>query len=80
MGIYSPSSFPTANDLYGTKSTTGDYALVAEALGGYNERVEQPHEIVPAIIRAQTVVSNGQSAVLEVITSEEQAFSYRNAV
>lgn len=80
MGIYSPSSFPTADDLYGTKSTTGDYAKVAEALGGYNERVKRPHEIAAAILRAQRVVANGQSAVLEFITSEERAFSFRNPV
>ena len=80
MGIYSPSSFPTANDLYGTKSTGGDYAMVAEALGGYNERVEQPHEVAPAIRRAQKVISNGQPALLEIITSEEHAFPFRGAV
>lgn len=80
MGIYSPSSFPTANDLYGTKSTGGDYAMIAEALGGYNERVEQPHEVAPAIRRAQEVISNGQPALLEIITSEEHAFPFRGAV
>jgi acetolactate synthase-1/2/3 large subunit len=80
MGIYSPSSFPTANDLYGTKSTGGEYAKVAEALGGYNERVDKPSEVVPAIRRAEKVISNGQPALLEIITSEEHAFPFRGAV
>ena len=80
MGIYSPSSFPTANDLYGTKSTGGDYAMVAQALGGYNERVVQPSEVAPAIRRAQEVISNGQPALLEIMTSEEHAFPFRGAV
>jgi acetolactate synthase-1/2/3 large subunit len=80
MGIYSPSSFPTANDLYGTKSTGGDYAMVAQALGGYNERVVQPSEVAPAIRRAQKVISNGQPALLEIMTSEEHAFPFRGAV
>lgn len=80
MGIYSPSSFPVANELYGTKYLSGDYAQVAEAMGGYNERVKLPQDIVPAIQRAQRVVASGQTALLEIITKEESAFSYRGAV
>ena len=80
MGIYSPGAFPVANELYGTKYLTGDYAKVAEAMGGYNERVRDPQEIVPAIQRAQRVVASGQTALLEIITKEEPEFSYRAAV
>jgi acetolactate synthase-1/2/3 large subunit len=80
MGIYSPRSFPVANDLYGTKYIGGDYARVAEALGAYSERVVNPDDVVPAIQRAQQVVASGRSTLLEVITSEEQAFSFRSAV
>ena len=32
MGIYRPENFPTANDLYGTKYTGGDFSKVAEAM------------------------------------------------
>ena len=80
MGIYSPNSFPTANDLYGTKYTGGDFAKVAEAMGSYNARVEKPEEIVPAIKTATKVIEAGQPAVLEFITKEEQAFPFRGAV
>ena len=80
MGIYSPDSFPVANEIYGTKYLTGDYAAVAEAMGGYNERVEQPAEVVPAILRAQREVAAGRTALLEIITSEERTFSHRSAV
>ncbi len=80
MGIYSPNSFPTANDLYGTKYTGGDFAKVAEAMGSYNARVEKPEEIVPAIKTATRVIEAGQPAVLEFITKEEQAFPFRVAV
>ena len=80
MGIYSPDSFPVANELYGTKYTAGDYTQVAKAMGGYAERVEKAADVVPAIQRAQRVVAGGQPAVLEVITKEERAFSYRAAV
>ena len=78
MGIYSPASFPVANELYGTKYISGDYAMVAEAMGGYNERIESPDEVVPAIKRAGKVVAGGRPAVLEMITSEEREFSFRN--
>ena len=78
MGIYSPGSFPVANELYGTKYLSGDYAQVAEAMGGYNERVKQPRDIVPAIQRAQKVVASGQTALLEIITKEEPDFPYRS--
>ena len=50
---------------------------VAEAMGGYNERVEMPQEIVPAIRRAQQVVAAGHPALLEIITSLEYSFSER---
>ena len=77
MGIYSPDSFPVANELYGTKYIGGDYTKVAEAMGGYGERVEKPHDIIPAIQRAQRVVESGTPALLEMITSEERAFVRR---
>ena len=80
MGIYSPNSFPTANDLYGTKYTGGNFAMVAEAMGGYNARIENPADIVPAIQTATKVIDAGQPAVLEFITKEEQAFPFRGAV
>ena len=80
MGIYSPNSFPTANDLYGTKYTGGNFAQVAEAMGSYNARIEKPEEIVPAIRTATKVIEAGQPAVLEFITKEEQAFPFRGAV
>jgi acetolactate synthase-1/2/3 large subunit len=77
MGIYRPTHFPTANELYGTKYTKGDYAKVAEALGSHTERVEDPAQVVPAIQRSMAAVESGLPAVLEVITSEEPDMPYR---
>ena len=77
MSIYGPDRFPVAHERYGTKSLSGNYAQVAEAMGGYNERVERPEGIVPAMRRAQQVVAAGQPALLEIITSLEYAFSDR---
>jgi len=49
----------------------GDYAKVAEGLGGYAERVEHPSEIIPAIGRARRAVDDGKPAVLDIIIREE---------
>jgi acetolactate synthase-1/2/3 large subunit len=80
MGIYSPERFPTANDIYGTKFLSGNYAQIGEALGCYSERVDRPEEVVPAIQRAQSAVSQGQPALLEIITKEERVFSQMDPV
>ncbi len=66
---------PVATDRYGTKFLSGDYAKVAEGLGGYSEKVEDPADIIPAIQRAQEQLAAGKPALLEVITREEGAFS-----
>ena len=77
MGIYGPERFPVAASRYGTGRLSGNYAAVAAALGGYNERVEAPEEVIPAVRRAQQVVASGQPALVEIITSLEPAFSFR---
>ncbi|MCZ6679055.1 MAG: thiamine pyrophosphate-requiring protein [Candidatus Poribacteria bacterium] len=66
---------PIATKRFGTKFLSGDYAKVAEGLGGYSERVENPADIIPAIHRAQKEIDGGKPALLEVITREEGAFS-----
>ncbi len=40
------------------------YDQIAQAMGGYGERVEDPKEITPALQRA---VASGQPAVLDVL-------------
>ena len=37
---------PIATERYGTKFLTGDYAKIAEGLGGHSERVENPADII----------------------------------
>ncbi len=66
---------PVSTERYGTPYLSGDYAKVAEGLGGYSERVEDPAEIIPAINRAQKEMEAEKPALLEVITREEGEFS-----
>jgi acetolactate synthase-1/2/3 large subunit len=49
----------------------GDYAKIAEGMGGYGERVEQPEEIIPAIKRALQAMQAGRAALLDVVTKLE---------
>ena len=77
MGIYRPENFPSANDLYGTKYTGGNFSEVAEAMGSYNERISQPEMLGAAMKRCVDMVRSGKPAVLEVVTKEEPNMPHR---
>jgi len=47
------------------------YARLAESLGAYGERVEEPDEVIPALKRGIKEVNAGRPALIEVITSKE---------
>ena len=52
---------------------------MARSMGGWAERITDPSEVGPAILRAREATENGEAALLEVITSEEKEFSHRRA-
>jgi len=64
-----------SHERYQTRKTSGNYADMAKALGGYAERVESPAELAPAIERARRATEEGKAALLEVITSAETSVS-----
>ena len=72
MGIYRPEHFATAHELYGTKTTGGDFVMMAEALGAYSERVTQPDAVVPAVERCASIVESGRTALLEIVTDDAE--------
>ena len=45
----------------------GNFSVVAQGLGAYSERVEQPTELIPAYRRAIQATENGQAALVEVM-------------
>ncbi len=50
----------------------GNYADMGRAMGGYAERVENPSEIKPALLRAVRITEEDKCPVLlEFITCEE---------
>ena len=65
---------PVSTERWGLRYVSGDYAKVAEGLGGYTERVEKPHDLVPAFRRAIEEVAAGRPTLLEVITREEAVY------
>ncbi|MFZ1060421.1 MAG: thiamine pyrophosphate-dependent enzyme, partial [Candidatus Rokuibacteriota bacterium] len=65
---------PVSTERWGLRYVSGDYAKVAEGLGGYTERVEKPHDLVPAFRRALEEVAAGRPALLEIITREEAVY------
>ena len=60
-----------------TRDLGGNYANLAQDLGGWSERVTRPGEVGDAILRARRVNESGRAALLEFITSSETAFSHR---
>lgn len=64
-------SMPIATTKYGANRVTGNYAPIAEALGGYSECVIEPENLRPALLRALDRVTAGQAALIEVVTHEE---------
>jgi acetolactate synthase-1/2/3 large subunit len=58
------------NRYYGVScGPSPDYSGVAEAFGGYGERVEDPSEVRAAIARALEAVRDGRLALLDVVLS-----------
>lgn len=68
---------PYAEAKYATSNLGGDCATIARALGGYAERVTEPDEIKPALLRAHRVTQDGRPALVEFITAREMALSTR---
>jgi acetolactate synthase I/II/III large subunit len=56
----------------------GRYADLAKDLGAWSERIADPGDIANAILRAKRATEDGQTALLEFMTSAETAFSHRN--
>ena len=67
LGHYYQDTPPTA-------ALGGDYSKVAQALGGYGERIVNPDEIVPAIKRGLETTKSGRPALLEFMIRLEEDY------
>ncbi len=66
---------PVSQQKYGSTDISGNYAKMAEAFGGYGERIETPDQIIPAIERGIQKTQEGVPALLEFITAKENEIS-----
>lgn len=66
---------PVSTEKYRSTDISGNYAAMAQAFGGYGERVVEPAAIVPAILRGIEQTRRGVPALLEFITCKETASS-----
>lgn len=60
-----------STEKYRSTDISGNYAKMAEAFGGYGERVTSPEQIVPAIQRGIQKTQEGTPVLLEFITAKE---------
>ena len=74
MGGYSH-HLPVATQKYRINELSGEYAKVAEGLGGYAERIEKAGELKSAFQRGIAETQAGRPALLEIITREETTFA-----
>lgn len=70
-------SMAYSHSAFRTRDIGGRYADIGRALGGVSERVDSPNDLRDAFKRAQEHTRNGRAVLLEIITSEETAFSHR---
>lgn len=68
-----------SHERYRSRDLGGSYANLARDLGGWSERVEDPAEVAAAIQRARRQTEDGRACLLEFVTSQETAFSKREA-
>ncbi len=67
-----------SHEKHSARDLGGRYADLAKDLGAWSERVADPGDIANAILRARRATEDGQTALLEFMTSAETAFSHRN--
>lgn len=77
MGGYG-AYMPDAVEKYQSSTLGGDYTAMAQAMGGYAERVEQASDVAAALTRGIKQTEAGKPALLEFITKEEPVLAMAN--
>ena len=78
-GDRDPAHEAVAREATSARDLGGNYANLARDLGGWSERVEDPAQVGDAILRARRQTEEGRACLLEFVTSQETAFSRREA-
>ena len=77
MGGYG-AYMPDAVEKYQASSMGGDYTAMAQAMGGYAERIESASEVRDALSRGIQQTEAGRPVLLEFITKEEPVLAMAN--
>ena len=77
MGGYG-AYMPDAVEKYQASSMGGDYTAMAQAMGGYAERIESASEVRDALTRGIQQTEAGKPVLLEFITKEEPVLATAN--
>lgn len=70
MATY-PGGFPVARKEFGLSHMYGDYAKIAQAMGGVGLTVTEPAEMAPALVEAQRRNADGESVLIDVHSDME---------
>jgi acetolactate synthase-1/2/3 large subunit len=71
---------PNASERFGSNRLSGNYWKVAEGLGAYSEKIEQPGEVAAALKRGLDATRSGRPVVLEMITKEDPVYPTARAL
>jgi acetolactate synthase-1/2/3 large subunit len=64
-----------SKEKYKSTDISGNYADFAKALGGYSARIEEPSQIVHALVEGIRATKEGRPALLEFITTQDKVYS-----
>jgi acetolactate synthase-1/2/3 large subunit len=67
--MYPEGTAVTSDTFFGTHINAPDYVKVAESVGGYGERVDEPGALADALRNGLTAVDEGRPAIVDVICS-----------
>jgi len=71
---------PNASERFSSNRLSGNYWKVAEGLGAYAERIDQPGEVAAALKRGLDATKSGRPVVLEMLTKEEPVYPTARAL
>jgi acetolactate synthase-1/2/3 large subunit len=70
MATY-PGGFPTARKEFGLSEMHGNYAQIAQAMGGVGLKVDAPDQMQAALVDAQRLNAEGESVLIDVHSDME---------
>ena len=70
MATY-PGGFPTAQEQYGVSHMVGNYAQIAEGMGGVGIEVTNHEEMGPALNKAKQLNDDGRTVLIDVKSNFE---------